>query len=514
MKKNTKIFIVVAVAAVLLIGLMLLLIFLPKGDSKGEATYDEGVKMSVSTDENGVHQAEIITDKDGKIENNSYGTLVEYDTNKISTIHIENNKGTLDITSTTPKNEKGETQATIYKIKGYEDYELQQGVADIIASSAAQLEFSKVITLEKDKASEYGFDKPRSTVTITYEDKTKAVVYVGNDAPQSAGTYIKFGDGDAVYLAETEAVSAFDYGLTDLMSLTINDSASDSNNSQASSITLSGSNFGKEIVLVPNKDSKNSASYKITKPNEGYASESESSLVEGAIRGLYAESVKMVNPSSGQLSELGLSNPYAEVKAVYPDITVDVISSKPDGEGKVYIMENGGKVVYVMASAKLPWVTTSYEKLVSEYVLSPKMTALSQVSISDGKKTYDFALSSKEVTSTDNEGSETTTTQTSVKYGDKEIELSYFSTLFQNISYTELADMDSESASGTPVLSITYTYSSDKSSDTVSFYETGANRYVASVNGTSVGHVHKANINKAVKQVADVAANKQVDSVF
>ena len=74
--------------------------------------------------------------------------------------------------------------------------------------------------------------------------------------------------------------------------------------------------------------------------------------------------------------------------------------------------------------------------------------------------------------------------------------------------------MDSESASGTPVLSITYTYSSEKSSDTVSFYETGANRYVASVNGTSVGHVHKANINKAVKQIADVAANKQVDSVF
>ena len=514
MKKNTKIFIVVAVAAVLLVGLMLLLIFLPKGDSEGSATYDEGVKMSVSTDSNGVHQATIITDENGNIENNSYGTLVEYDTNKISTIHIENSKGTLDITSYTPKNEKGETDATVYTIKGYEDFELQGGIADTIASSAAQLEFSKVITLEKDKASEYGFDKPRSTVTITYEDKTKAVVYVGDDAPQSAGTYIKFGDGDAVYLVETDAVSAFDYGLTDLMSLTINDSATDSDNSHASSIKLSGSNFGSEIELVPNNDGKNSASYRITKPNEGYASESESSLVEGAIRGLYAESVKMVNPSSNQLSELGLSTPYAEVKAVYPDITVDVISSKPDGDGKVYIMEKGGKVVYVMASANLPWVTTSYEKLVSEYVLSPKMTSLSQVSISDGKKTYDFDLSSKEVTSTDNEGSETTTTQTSVKCNDKEIELSYFSTLFQNISYTELADNDSESAGGTPVLTITYTYSSDKSSDTVSFYETGANRYVASVNGKSAGHVHKSNINKAVKQIADVAANKQVDSVF
>lgn len=514
MKKNTKIFIIAAVAAVLLIGLMLLLIFLPKGDSNGMATYDEGVKMSVSVDENGVHQAKIITDKNGNIENNSYGTLMEYVPADISTIHVENSKGTLEVISYTPKNEDGKTEATQYTIKGYEDFDLQSGVADEIASDASQIDFSKVITLDKNKSSEYGFDKPRDTVTVTYTDKTKAIIYVGDDAPQSAGTYIKFGDSDTVYLVATDSVSAFDYGLTDLISLTINDSASDSDNSQASSITLSGSNFSDNIVLTPNTDGKISASYKITDPIEGYASDSESSLVEGAIRGLYAESVKMVNPSSSQLLELGLSSPYAEVKAVYPDTTVDIVSSKPDGEGKVNVMEKGGNVVYVMASEKLPWVTTSYEKLVSEYVLNPKMTALSNVSINDGKKTYNFVLSSKEVTTTDNEGSETTSTTTTVQYNKKEIDLSYFSTLFQNIAYTQLADHDSESAGGTPVLSITYTYSSDKSSDTVSFYETGANRYVASLNGTSVGHVHKSTVNKVAGQVADVASNKQIDSVF
>lgn len=514
MKKNTKIFIIAAVAAVLLIGLMLLLIFLPKGDSEGTATYDEGVKMSVSVDENGVHQAKIITDKNGNIENNSYGTLMEYVPADISTVHVENSKGTLDVVSYTPKDKEGKTEATQYTIKGYEDFELQSGIADEIASDASQIDFSKVITLDKNKSSEYGFDKPRATVTVTYTDKTKAVIYVGNDAPQSAGTYIKFGNSDTVYLVATDSVSAFDYGLTDLISLTINDSASDSDNSQASSITLSGSNFSKNIVLAPNTDGKVSASYKITSPIEGYASESESSLVEGAIRGLYAESVKMVNPSSSQLSELGLSSPYAEVKAVYPDATVDIVSSKPDGKGKVNVMEKGGNVVYVMTSEKLPWVTTSYEKLVSEYVLNPKMTALSGVSINDGKKTYDFSLSSKEVTTTDNEGSETTSTTTTVQYNKKEIDLSYFSTLFQNIAYTQLADHDCESAGGTPVLSITYTYSSDKSSDTVSFYETGANRYVASLNGTSVGHVHKSTINKVAGQVAEVASNKQIDSVF
>ena len=61
MKKNKKVLIIVSVAAVLLVGLMLLLIFMPKGDSQDTATYDEGISMSTSVDKNGVHQAVINT---------------------------------------------------------------------------------------------------------------------------------------------------------------------------------------------------------------------------------------------------------------------------------------------------------------------------------------------------------------------------------------------------------------------------------------------------------------------
>lgn len=505
MKTNKKILIIVSVAAVLLVGLMLLLIFMPFGDNSSTATYDEGVDMSLSTDENGVHQAVIGTNKNGEIENNSYGTLLAYVPADIKEIHLENAKGTLDITSYTPTNENGETEATVYTIVGYEDYEQQAGIADLIANAAAALDFSKVITLDKEKSSDYGFDAPRATVTVTFTDGTKAVIYVGDDAPQAAGTYIMFGDGDPVYLVTTDAVSAFDYGLTDLMSLAINDSPSDTNNNQASSIIISGTNFPQTIELAPNEGNKVSASYVMNKPVQCYANESESSLVEGAIRGLYATSVAMVNPSSAQLSELGLSTPYAQLKATYPDETIELIASKPDGEGNVYIMEKGGNVVYTMASANLPWVITSYEALVNEYVLYPKMVALSNVSINNGAKTYDFKLSSKEVTTTDDEGSETTSTTTTVKCGDKELDLANFSSFYQNLVLVELADTDTENVSGTPVFSVSYTYSDDNSTDTVKYYETSNNRYVAEVNGRVVGHAHKAGVNKLINEVAELA---------
>lgn len=511
MKKNTKILIIVCAAALILVGLMCLLIFLPKGDgtsSDGTATYDEGVKMSVTTDKNGVHQAEIKTNDKGEIDNNSYGTLMEYVPAKISKIHIENKKGTLDIKSYTPTDEDGKTSATVYTIVGYEDFDLQSGIADNIASDAASIEFSKVMTLDSSKLGDFGLDKPRDTVTVTYTDKTKAIIYVGDDAPQSAGTYIKFGDSDTVYLVETDAVSAFDYGLTDLISLTINDSASDNDNSQASSIEISGSNFSKAITLKPNSDGKTTASYIMTAPVECYANENESSLVAGGIRGLYATSVKMVNPSSSQLSSLGLSTPYAKLKAVYPDTTVSLIASKPDGDGNVNLMTEGGKVVYTISSEKVPWVTTSYNSLVNEYVLYPKMSALSEVTVNDGSKTYTFSLSTAEKTKTDDNGSETTTTTTTVKNGKTEIELATFSNFYENIAMVELADTDSGSKSGSPVLTITYTYSSDGSTDTVSYYKSDGNRYVAVVNGRVAGHAYQSKINTAIKDAASVAANK------
>ena len=198
MNKKKGIIIGAAVAAVLT-AIVLVLIFVPKGGSSDpqEATYDEGIDLSVSVDKDGVHQAVVNLDKDGKIANNSYGTLMEYYPAQITSIHVENVKGSFDVESETPEGE-----ATVYTIKGYEDFDLQGGNPDMIASAAASLSFTKVATLDNDRAGEFGFDKPRSVVTVNYSDKTKAIITVGDDAPQSASTYIKFGTGDAIYITD------------------------------------------------------------------------------------------------------------------------------------------------------------------------------------------------------------------------------------------------------------------------------------------------------------------------
>lgn len=516
MKNKKKLIIISSVVALLLVGVMLLLIFLPKGNENEDLTdtIDHGTDMSLSTDESGVHQAQVKTNEKGEIENNSYGTLIEYVPAQIKTIHVENKSGTMDIKSETPVNDNGETEATVYTLVGYEDFELQTGVPDSIANDAAKLEFLSVVSVDGKKASECGLDDPRATVTVEYTDDTKSVIIVGGDAPQSVGTYVKFGTSDTIYLVATEAVDSFTKGVNDMFSVTVNDTPTDSNNLQYSKISLSGTNFPKEIVFEPNSDStKNAASCVLVSPDKWYASETGTSSVTGAIRGLLAESVVMVNPSGNQLSELGLTKPYARLEAVYPDETIKLLASAPDSEGKVNFMVEGENIVYKYVADKLPWVTISYDDMVTEYVLHSNISAVSELVVNNGSATYNFALSTKETTTTDDDGNESTTTTTAVKYGDKEINSGYFSTYFQNITLLERSDLSDAKASGNAVLTVEFKYT-DGSTDKVEFVSTGSSTYLAVVNGKTLGNVHKTNVDKICEQTKLVADNKDVANLL
>lgn len=496
--KKKKTLIIVLIAALVLVGVMLLLIFLPKGSGDSEsATLDEGVAMKTATDKDGMHQAVVQTEPNGEIKNNSYGTLIDYVPANIKTIHIENTQGTLDLEANTPKGE-----ATVYTLKGYEDFGIQSGIPDSVANAAAKLEFTKVASVDGKDKKEFGLENPRATVTVTYLDKTKAQFKVGSEAPQSAGTYVQFGTEGTIYLCSTETVDPFTLGLTDFMDLNINKSAESTDDSKLSSVTISGSAFDKEIVLVPNDNPNNDSSYRMTSPTEGYANENESSLIDGGLRGLYADSAVLVNPSKEQLGKVGLATPYAKVTAVYPDLTVKLIGSKPGSDGKCYVMQDGGKVVYSIGADKVPWVNTSYEKLVSEYVLKPTMTALSGLSVKTDK-TYDFTLKSETKTTTDDAGEESTSTSTAVSYGDKELELGDFTNFYDALTLIKLDTPNAKSAGGSPELSVTYTYS-DGSSDKVDFYASGSEKYTAVLNGKTIGACYKADVTRVKKDVKEV----------
>ena len=154
MKKKRNLIIVAVIAAVL-VGVMLLLLFLPKscdpGSDSSAATGDEAEVVQLSTDSKGVHQVKITDEKkasggDAEVT----GTLIEYTPAQLKKIHVENRQGSFDVTANTPEGE-----ATVYTLVGYEDFNLQTGAPDSIANAAARLEFSMLAGLDDGSSDFY-----------------------------------------------------------------------------------------------------------------------------------------------------------------------------------------------------------------------------------------------------------------------------------------------------------------------------------------------------------------------
>ena len=278
---------IAAIAAVaILICVIVVIVNQPITPGADEILPDKPAELATTVDEKGEHHIEVGTDSEGEIRQNGYGELVSYTPAQIVKIEVENTAGSFVVNAETPEGE-----ATVYTV--------------------------------------FGLEKPRATVRVSYTDNTTATILVGSDADGGAGTYATLGGSKDVFLVSSDSVDAFLYSVLDLISAEITPSATSVDDNVFSVIELSGTHYPDPITIVPNDDEAIKSSYRLTSPYEMFADNYEGNDVSGSIRGLYAESVVSVNPSGSQLSSYGLSDPYAQVRAVYPDTQINLACSSP-----------------------------------------------------------------------------------------------------------------------------------------------------------------------------------------
>ncbi len=503
------------IVVVVISGIVLLLNFLPNDADTSELPSENSPEITLTVDKKGEHQAQLITNEKGELEDNGAGSLIEYTPSQIKQIDIENESGSYTITADTPvtvDEETGEenSDATVYTLLGYEDLDLQSGGPDTVADDVAAISFTSVADPTGKNASDFGFDNPRSIVKTQYTDDTSSTIIVGDDAPSQLGTYVMFGDSKAVYLVDSESVDGFLFSVLDLITLTVNDSASDTDNAEFKSLTLSGTAFDKNIKIKPNNDKAIDSSYVMTEPEEMFISEVEAANISGAIRGLYADKVVCVNPSDSQLEKYGLLAPYASLTAVYPDQTIHLKASQPKDDN-VYIIADSD-IIYQMKASAVPWVNTTYNKLVPDIVIDPNFSSLTEIVVTDESGTYEFDVTTVTETVTNTDGEEEEVENTTATYNGKALDSDNFTVFYQNIANMQNAGNTSEAPSGTPVLTIKLSYSTSRAADVIDVYKTGNTKYIATLNGKVQSLVYKSYCTKFSQCVQDLIRGKTVGS--
>lgn len=509
-KNNKKIFkILIPIFVVVLIGVALVVVLtLPDDIGKNENSTIEPeaeAKISEQLDKDNIHQAEPATNAKGEVEENGHGQLLSYYPRNIKKMDIENTKSKYTITSYTPVEkttdadgkETEETQATQYTLVGHEDLDVMTGKPDEIANDAASLEFTKIVSVNGKEDKEFGFEKPRATVKITYEDKSSATVVVGAKAPTNAGVYIKFGTNNAIYLVEETAVDSFLYSLNDLVNLEMTPSLTSGDTSTPEKVVLSGTLYKETVEFSPSTDESAESNYIITKPKKYYGNDSTCSEVEAGIRGITANSVEYINPTDAQIEKCGLATPYAEIQATYSDNTTHLVAGKPDSKGYCYIMNKGGNVIYKILSDSVKWTQQTLDTLRSDFFIDNTMSSVAKTEVTFGKNNYTFDLSTKSA-SVNTENGQDKTTVAKVMYKGQEVSRGAYQSAFdymhgQNFLRHEFTN---ESLSSSPAMTVKFTYKSDtgRSADELKLYDMGNQKYYGVVNGEQISYVFKNSV--------------------
>ncbi|MDO4420198.1 MAG: DUF4340 domain-containing protein [Ruminococcus sp.] len=524
MNKKTKIgFIVGLVALVLIVGVILLVIFLPSASNEDDYVPKEFNSIESTVDESGVRTVSVPVDEKGNVKENTSGALVDMIPANLKAITIKNDAGNYEFKCST--NADG---ATSYTLVGFEDYDLNGTNTSMIGSAISCLDMAAVIDVTGETKADYGLTSPKITATAKFDDGSTVTVYIGDDAPGGAYSYVMLEGCDAVFSVLKTEIEALTLNLNDMFNSLIRSEYSTVSDEDFTYITLGGRHLTEEITLEHAPDGSLNGYYIMTSHGNKPVNSVAGSDIVGSIKSITGESVAFANPDAETLHSLGLDKPYATVKAEYvydeaddegnteeKTLYVSMLCSEPDDEGKVYLMDEGGKLVYLIGTDAVDWSVVTLDDMRSEYAFAPSYSAVKSMTLSKGDESYTFTVETIVIDSVDENGEDISTSETAVKFGDKTVEEGYFRTLFEDMALipcrgtATAAEMGSEE-----LVTITYEYNTGREADTVVYYATDSQKVIPEINGEVDCYIYKSDIDGILDNAKALSEGKEITSIL
>lgn len=521
MNKRTKIGFIAGLAVlVVIVAVVLLVIFLPENTGNDDTWVPKEFHSLDSTvDESGVRTVSVPKNEKGEAAENLSGALVEMLPANLKEISIENSAGNYRFICSTNAD-----KATSYTLVGFEGYELDGASTSMIGTAISCLEMAGVADIDGENKADFGFDKPLVTAYAKFDDGSHVTLYIGDDAPGGTYTYVMLEGCDSVFSVLKTDVEPLTRNLNDMFNSLIRSEYSTVSDEDFNVITLGGRHLAEEVTIEHAPDGSLNGYYVMTSHNNKLVNSAVGSEIVGSIKSITAESVAFADPDADTLHSLGLDKPYATVKADYTytdavgeeqELLVSMLCSEPDENGKVYLMDEDGKLVYLIGTDAVDWSVVTMESLRSEYTFAPSYSAIKGMTLTKGDESYSFTVETITTDTIDENGEETSVSEAVVKFGDKTIEEGYFRILFEDLALIPYRGSAADGEKGSEVLvSVTYEYNTDREADTVVYYATDSQKVIPEVNGEVDCYVYKTDIDGIMDNAKALSEGKEITSIL
>lgn len=440
----------------------------------------------------------LIPDKEDEAENTTYSIKVkQVDTDTIEKIVVNNSYGELVFTSKVVESEdanasEGETTVE-WALEGYDPALIASSSVNAAADSVATIYATREM---EDLTLDYGLDDPSVTATVTLRDGSSYKVFVGDEAPDGSGHYLKISDSEKIYLVAAGSISNFDTTPEKLANAVIVSTPvldentktadkkyfdEDGNLATFDSIEISGSKYSQAVTLLPLADNEMAQFIIDMGSYNRYADTDAVTEMYGIMtNGLVAIDTYLLNPSAADIKKYGLTKPEVKIALKYGSGTTSLIASMYDEEQKYYaVMVEGRDAIYAVTADALSMLELEVSDFFNQFVFLEYIHDFSKIKVETPDKTYNFGLSY------DEDEEELTATESG-----KPIDDELLSAYYQHLVTIAPTAQDSY-VSGKADYKATFTYEdSDRGTRVLELVKQSDRRYLVKVDGIDMGLVN------------------------
>lgn len=362
---------------------------------------------------------------------------------------------------------------------------------------------------------DYGLTSPQATVEVTYKDGSTFGYKIGNATASNTGAYYMCGlNSDNVYVVAVDAgllESSTYFVKNEMLSISPDASASSASSGDTQSendfqkITLTGKNFPKETVIQTINEMPT-----IVSPAKYEVDAQNVANMQGVLASLTAESAVVANPDAAALKKYGIDDPTVKVAFTVNKKDHTLILGGKSSKG-FYAMVDNVNVIYEVSADSVSAVTNmSLFNLRSKLIFLPNITTVKQIEITSAGKTDTI-----NVTRTENPASSTKDNK-AYNYkvtGTSGAELKYdtnYKGAYQTLIGLLIFDETQTMPTGTPAVTVKYSYFDKSSTDTLSLYATDSRHYTAVLDGTLYGLCSKSDVENILATITAFEAGKTV----
>lgn len=401
----------------------------------------------------------------------------------------------------------GSSSQIIYTMQDHSSQILSKTMTDSLAEQCLYMSAIQIVDKSGSRYSEYGLDKPRSTVSVIFSDNSEVTMYVGNNAPDNKGVYFRI-DGNAnVYLVQENMINMFLVDKLQMFSKTM--SYSFNTDYKIQTVKISGTNYDSNIEIEPINNNANFCNFVLTKP---YREICDNDFLENfgeSLYGLSGTTVVAVDITGDDMKKYGLEKPYIDVEVTASDDTAaHIIASEADSENNCYLMQSGGTIIYKMSTDDLFWYGVTYRDFLDDSIIKPNMDNIVSADIYYGGSNYHYDVTH---TTSKNELYEDIVT-TKATYNGKEIKYLNLSIFVNNVAGISRSSALPKSTDGSErIFSIKYSFDGDDAlSDTLEIYRTKDKQLIVTLNGNIEGYTDTEYAEKVFEQVENIPKNAEL----